>query len=240
MDNSSSKAQNVIAMSNYQPDTGYTAISQVEAYWEALRGERLMPKRAEINPRGIEQALEYAFIVERIAPGIARLRIAGSHLSDLMGMEVRGMPLTSLFAPGVRRQISDTLEEVFETPAVVHLRLTSEAGSGRPPVEGRMVLLPLKSDLGDVSRILGCLVSHGELGYTPRRFDIQQSQLRPIVPGKGQTAPKPVAEPAPAKAPLPPISSLQRGFAEKPQGFEPPAEPEKKRPPYLRLIKSDD
>lgn len=240
MDNQGSKAQNVIAMSNYQPDTGYAAISQVEAYWEALRGERLMPKRADINPRGIEQALEYAFIVERIAPGIARLRIAGSHLSDLMGMEVRGMPLTSLFSPSVRRQVSDTLEEVFETPAMAHMRLVSEAGTGRPPVEGRMVLLPLKSDLGDVSRILGCVVSHGEIGYTPRRFDIQQTQLRTIVPGKGPADPRPVVEPEVAKADLPPISSLQRGFAEKPPSFKPAPEAAKKRPPYLRLIKSDD
>ena len=54
-----------------------------------------MPRRAEIDPRGIENALEYAFILERIAPGMARIRLAGIHLSDLMGMEVRGMPLTS-------------------------------------------------------------------------------------------------------------------------------------------------
>lgn len=238
MDKLSTNTQNVVTMSDYQPDTGYSAIAQIEAYWDALRGDRLMPKRADIDPRGIEQALEYAFIVERIAPGIARLRIAGSHLSDLMGMEVRGMPLTSLFTPNVRRQVSDTLEEVFETPALAHLRLYAEGGAGRPPVEGRMVLLPLKSDLGDVSRILGCLVSHGELGHAPRRFDIQQSQLRAIVPGRGPVPARPALKPAPAKADLPPISSLTRGFGEGPRPFK--AKSGKTRPPYLRLVKSDD
>ena len=54
MDKRTAHAQNVISMSDYQPETGYAAISQVEAYWEALRGERLMPKRSDIDPRGIE------------------------------------------------------------------------------------------------------------------------------------------------------------------------------------------
>ena len=100
MDKSDHKSQNVIEMSDHHPESGYAAIAQVEAYWEALRGTRIVPKRSEIDPRGIEGALENAFIVERVAPGIARLRIAGSHLNDLMGMEVRGMPLTALFNPG--------------------------------------------------------------------------------------------------------------------------------------------
>ena len=117
MDNSGQNKHNVVDMTQHVSNTGFSPLAQVEAYWEALRGTRLMPSRAEIDPRGIEQALEYSFIVERIAPGIARMRIAGSHLSDLMGMEVRGMPLTSFITPGSRRQVSDTLEEVFETPA---------------------------------------------------------------------------------------------------------------------------
>lgn len=242
MDNVSQNAQNVVDMSKYQSHTGFAPISQVEAYWEALRGTRLMPKRSEIDPRGIEQALEFAFIVERIAPGIARLRIAGSHLSDIMGMEVRGMPLTSFITPPFRRQVSDTLEEVFETPAICELQLKSEAGHGsRPALEARMLLLPLKSDLGDVSRILGCLVSHGELGNAPRRFDVIHSDLRAILPSTGPITLKPAARPTvppAAEQDLPPLQELTKGFAEAPEHFE--KKPEKRLPPYLRLIKSDD
>ena len=56
-----------------------------------------MPLRSEIDPRGLKGALEYCFVLERIAPGLARLRVAGSHLGDLMGMEVRGMPITAFY-----------------------------------------------------------------------------------------------------------------------------------------------
>jgi len=242
MDKFIQTAQNVVEMSKFQSDTGFAPIAQIESYWEALRGTRLMPKRSEIDPRGIEQALEFAFIVERIAPGIARLRIAGSHLSDIMGMEVRGMPLTSFITPSFRRQVSDTLEEVFETPAMCELHLKSEAGQGaRPQLDARMLLLPLKSDLGDVSRILGCLVSNGELGHAPRRFDVTRSDMRPILASKGavsiKTETAPVVPPA-AKLDMPSAQDLTKGFAEAPQPFE--TKSGKRLPPYLRLVKSDD
>ncbi|MDE1130590.1 MAG: PAS domain-containing protein, partial [Ascidiaceihabitans sp.] len=97
--------QNVVKMNNYRTDTGFSALSQVESYWEALRGSRLVPKRSEIDPRGIEYALEYTFVLERIAIGMARFRIAGSHLCNIMGMEVRGMPLSSFITPSGRKTL---------------------------------------------------------------------------------------------------------------------------------------
>ena len=39
----------------------HPALSQVEAYWEGLRGTRTAPLRSEVDPRGIDRALENAF-----------------------------------------------------------------------------------------------------------------------------------------------------------------------------------
>lgn len=235
MDNHRDKAQNVVSMSQYQPEPGYAAISQVEAYWEALRGTRLVPKRSEIDPRGIETALEFAFILERIAPGIARLRVAGSHLTDLMGMEVRGMPLTTFFLPDDRRSVSNLLEEVFQGPGVSTLRLEAAGSAGRPPLEARMLLMPLKSDLGDVSRALGCLISKGEIGEAPRRFALQSQNLRSLTP---PDASLPVDDPT-LRPPLPPrpVQVSTPGFEAPPSNFQ--GKEKNTRPPYLRLIKSD-
>lgn len=232
MDKSPLKAQNIIAMSDYQPETGYAAIAQVEAYWEALRGDRLLPKRSEVDPRGIEQSLENAFILERISAGVARLRIAGSHLNDLMGMEVRGMPLTALFVPSARRVVATLLEDVFQTPAVSTLNLGSVAAPQRPAVAARMVLLPLKSDLGDTSRILGSMVAIGDSGVAPRRFDIVEKHIRPIAAGGSA----PVRRPDPA--PSAPVDHLiEHGFAEEQSQFA--SEKKERRPPYLRLVRSE-
>ena len=67
------------------PRPAQRALDLVEAYWTALRGARLVPSRSEVDPRGIEAALDRAFVAERIAPGVARLRLAGAHLADLNG-----------------------------------------------------------------------------------------------------------------------------------------------------------
>lgn len=238
MDKSDQKTQNVVEMSDHHPESGFAAIAQVEAYWEALRGARIVPKRSEIDPRGIEGALENAFIVERVAPGIARLRIAGSHLNDLMGMEVRGMPLTALFNPSARQLISETIEEVFQAPGTGRFRLTSSGSEGRPEGEARMILLPLKSDLGDVSRLLGCLVFKGQIGLAPRRFDVLDRDFTFLLPGSDATRIPGPEQDTPAKPQGVP------GFAAPVPTYMTPAParviPTDKRPPYLRLIKSDD
>ncbi len=244
MDKPSANAQNVVCMSDYQPDHGFAAIAQVEAYWEALRGGRLIPKRSEIDPRGIEQILEYAFIIERIAPGIARLRIAGSHLTDMMGMEVRGMPLTAFFAPAARRRVSGLLEEMFQTPAIVDLRMTSQTIAATA-IPARMILLPLKSDLGDVSRCLGCFVALGELSPTPLRFDIDHQALRLIRPGTSPVEIKtPALRPPAATAPTEAAKPMLAGFAAPEAAFKARTSAKDRvvrpTPPYLRLIKSDD
>ena len=83
-----SHGQNVISMFGYKCETQFPAINEVEAYWEGLRMGRTVPMRSEIDPRGIERALEFTFILERIAPGLARFRLSGMHLNDLLGMEV--------------------------------------------------------------------------------------------------------------------------------------------------------
>ncbi|MFK7835823.1 MAG: PAS domain-containing protein [Sulfitobacter sp.] len=238
MDKSPRNAQNVVAMSDYHLETGYAAIAQVEAYWEAIRGTRLLPKRSDIDPRGIELALENAFILERIAPGIARLRIAGNHLNTLMGMEVRGMPLTAFFASDTRAAVSELLEVVFQTPAISTLKLISPASASRPSIEARLLLLPLKSDLGDVSRVLGCLVSQGDMGLAPRRFEIVSQEIRQITAGSAPV-PAPVAPKKPNLPSLPdPVLEPRKGLAETAAEFD--HQDNKKRPPYLRLVKSDD
>lgn len=197
----------------------FAMINEVRAYWEALRDGGNMPLRAQINPRGIEGALEGAFILERIAPGVARFRLAGMHLVDLMGMEVRGMPLSALFDPPGRNALAIGLEQVFAAPAVLELRLAAERGIGKPELCGRMLLLPLRDDGGQTRLALGCLATEGEIGRKPRRFHITTSTLQPLQQAK-------------TSGPL-----LARGLAEPPAQFtHPPAVAAR---PYLRLVKSD-
>lgn len=197
---------------------------EVEAfrrYWSAMRKEGDVPRRSDIDPRGIEPLLAEAFVAERIAPGLARLRIAGNHLTDLMGMEVRGMPLSSFLLTDDRDQLADLLVDLFDAPATVDLRLTAEEGHGQAPLAGRMVLMPMRSDLGDISRCLGCLVTDGPLGRAPRRFAITSSKVSAVT--MRQNGLSATAFP---KAQAPAARSQSRSASRSERS-------------YLRLIKSD-
>ena len=162
-------------------------IAALRAYWSQQRIEGDVPRRADIDPRRIATLLSDVFVAERIAPGLARLRVAGMQLSELMGMEVRGMPISALIEPSDRDQLADLLVELFDRPAVLDLELVSAGGLGRTPLTGRMVLMPLRSDLGDISRALGCLVTDAAPGRTPRRFYIRSLRIEPLegVPERG-------------------------------------------------------
>ncbi|NSX55309.1 PAS domain-containing protein [Parasulfitobacter algicola] len=171
---------NVVSLFDFQPEQIVSSTDEVEKYWNKIRNGRMLPYRSDVDPRGIENSLEYAFIVERIAPGLARFRLTGSHLKDLMGMDVRGMPLTCMFTPESRKQMTGYIERLFDGPETISLSLTAETGMRRPQIFAKMVLLPLKSDLGDVSRALGCIVTQGKIGRSPRRFDIDFANCKLI------------------------------------------------------------
>jgi hypothetical protein len=199
---------------------GFAGLSSLRAYWEALREGEDVPQRAQIDPRGIESALPIAFLAERIAPGIGRLRVAGSRLNGLMGMEVRGMPISAMIDPDSRDDFATALERVFAGPAIAELSLRGTPGLAQPRLEGRMLLLPLRAADGSVSRVLGGLALEGRVGLAPRRL---------VLSGMHLTA---VGTPAAQRAEEP-----QPGMAESPAAFTPP--PPRGRP-MLRVVGKDD
>lgn len=226
MDRVNDDANRVVPLRGHCGDMRFPAISEVHAYWEALRDGRVAPCRSEVDPRGIERSLEHAFVLERIAPQVARFRLAGMHLGDLMGMDVRGMPFSALFTPAARVETGIILENLFSGPCTAELTITGEAGLGKPALVGKIVLLPLRSDLGDISRALGCLVAEGSVGRAPRRFDIRESLTRPVAAA--------AAEPRPAAAPLHGCAEPAAPFAgaaEHPAAGHPAA-----GRPHLRLV----
>ena len=85
-------------------------LEEVRAYWQGLRVGDALPLRDQIDPRGLRGALHGAFLIERIAPGIGRLRIAGMNFTDLLGMDGRGMPLSALFDPMSRARLGTLLD----------------------------------------------------------------------------------------------------------------------------------
>ncbi|WP_348524692.1 PAS domain-containing protein [Paracoccus marinaquae] len=236
----------LLRLADFDRDQPGRILIEVREYWQSLRRGRAVPARSDIEPRGIHRALDHAFILERIAPGAARFRLAGRHLIDLMGMEVRGMPACAFVNPRSRGRFSDVLESVFRAPQIAELRLHAKAEYARPELQARLLLLPLRSDLGDVTRALGCLIAEGETGVAPRRFDLLEDQVLPIIEGGTTISPSPSAQ-GPTRNP-----AASRRAAEKPpqlqqnpEGCSDPApadtaaSPERRRAMF-RVVSSND
>lgn len=239
------KGDKVISLSPARRQARFPALGTVESYWEGLRDGRLMPTRSDVDPRGIAGVLEFAFVLEKIAPGLGRIRLAGLHLTEIMDMEVRGMPISALFLPDARREVSRVLEDVLDEPAVVRLALRSEGGFRLAPLEAQMILLPMRDGTGRPSRILGALQSRGEIGRGPRRFTISDIETKPLMsdPLTARAARLP-ERPAPVPGDRPGLTDLgeatraPRGEALKRQIEEinRAAEDADRRGPHLRLV----
>jgi hypothetical protein len=174
--------------------------------WSALAAGGLPPRRAEIDPRGIEPALPDAFIAERIAPGLARFRLAGHRLAELMGMELRGLPLSALIEPDHRDAFRRLVAAVFERPAILSATVAAGWGLGRPALAGALVLLPLRDEAGAVTRLLGGLAAQGSPGRAPRRFRLDDPRLEalPLAAAAGAVRGAAVAAAPPAAPPTRP------------------------------------
>jgi hypothetical protein len=197
--------------------------AELLTHWEDLRAGRIAPERSEIDPRQIETALPYAFILERMTTGMttgnARFRIAGLRLCELMGMEIRAMPASAIFAPEARDAYGKLLAGLFETPEIIELRLTSDSAG----LTADMLLLPMAGRAGDITRILGCLVADKIPVTPPHRFVISDRKFTriPCQSGGIYTTPEP---------------AFLTGFAEPATEFLPPP---RRRKPHLRLVRSD-
>ncbi len=140
-------------------------------YWETLRAGRLAPYRSELDPRKFESALENMFILEHLGPGQVRVRLAGMKMCEMMGMEIRGMPPEALMDAAYREEFSRHLNSVLHAPAVVELDLQACDNRGKVS-DGTMLLLPLRSDFGEVTRVLGCTIVERPIAFPPVNFAI--------------------------------------------------------------------
>lgn len=168
--------------------TNPTALSEIEAFWSVLPRKNGVPHRADVDPTKLSGLLEDCFILERVAPGVARIRVAGRNIGKLLGIEPRGLPLTAAFLPASRVEMGRHIEAGFTTPSIVELPLVGPRGIGQPKLDGKILMLPLRNDTGRVTRMLGMLVMSGQRGSGGRRFEIAKDAPHRIDPILGLRA----------------------------------------------------
>ena len=149
----------------------HSTLQTLRAHWDDICEGDLPPFRSDIAPRTIPGVLDTLFILEQLGPQDTRVRIAGIKICEMMGMEVRGQSPMSFFQDNSRGRFDNILSEVLGQPKIAYLGLDTVDKLGNTG-HVEMVLLPLRSDFGDISRIIGC-VTTPEKGFTaPIRYYI--------------------------------------------------------------------
>jgi len=158
------------------------ALRELEAYWEALRPSDGIPDRSTVRPDGLLNVLDVTFILERVAPGVSRFRLAGHKIGDFLGVQAENVPLTALFIANNQQEVAATVEKVFTQPAILKADLVSIGSLGRPKINAEMALYPLKDGENGITRALGAISFQGRIGRSPRQFhEVQISLTRPVV-----------------------------------------------------------
>lgn len=203
-------------------------IDVVERHWRALAPPGTLPRRRDLDAAALGAALPQAFSLEEVAPGIARIRVAGQRLHDWFGADPRGVPLSALFDDAGRARLREALIALFSKPALVEVAVATPRGALRAPVGGRLLLLPLQGEDGAVTRAVGVFGLDQVPHPGPRRF---------VIPGEAAERVEPVTPRDPVRArpggragafplPSPPVAAAH-AFAERPK-------------PFIRLVVSND
>jgi len=131
---------------------------QLYSYWNAMRGERLAPKRFEIEPSQIAKILPDTFILERINPETARFRLAGTRICEAFAAEFRGVNIFDLFCLEDKITLQREFSVIARQGAVGVFEIEGGTESARK-VRFEIVVTPLMHTREVVDRYLGSITS---------------------------------------------------------------------------------
>lgn len=125
-------------------------------YWNAVRGDRNLPRRDEIAPGDIRLLLPDVFILQRQSDGTIRFRLAGTRICTLFGGELRDQPFSALWQEAEMAEIDRVAGRVMAecTPLLLSAICRTAAGE---TLDLELLLAPLASADGKNDRLLGAL-----------------------------------------------------------------------------------
>ncbi|WP_053998626.1 PAS domain-containing protein [Ahrensia marina] len=131
----------------------HNGTTQLFDYWNAVKGNRTAPLRADISPAAISTILPSTFILHQNEDGEMAFRLAGTALCLLFSEELKGKPFASLLDEDDRNLMRRTLASLQTEMVAIVLQLEGISERGHT-VQIEALFLPM---MDEEPRILGCL-----------------------------------------------------------------------------------
>jgi hypothetical protein len=144
------------------PDISHPKLQRLYDYWDAKRGGRRMPSRADIDPLEITFVVGNVILVDVLdeEPPRFRIRLHGTNLSQRVGYELTGKMLDELPVTEFRTLAQQSFARVAATAEVTH-------GKRDRVIDGRFaryetVIMPMSGDGVRVDMLLCGLIYDDE------------------------------------------------------------------------------
>jgi hypothetical protein len=130
------------------------------AYWNDVRGERIAPRRFDIEPSQIAAILAETFILEfSEKTHTFEFRLAGTRICEQFGCEFRGLDLFELFDAESVLALRRFLPETLKQGGVVTVELEAPGHGRTKPVAFEFLFLPLMHTDASITRVLGSVAA---------------------------------------------------------------------------------
>ena len=127
------------------------------AYWNEIRGDRVAPRRLEIEPARIGGILHETFVLERPGPHDYRFRLAGTAICEAFGCELRGTSFLDGWDQDDSGEIDRALSQSLRLGAAVLLELEASPADASCAPSFEALLLPLYHVQPEANRLIGTL-----------------------------------------------------------------------------------
>lgn len=128
-------------------------------YWDARRGSRRMPRRADLDPlRDIPRLLRHIQLVEVVDGGRRfRLRVIGTRIVEALGTDGTGKCLDEIFSGERLTYVERAFHEVCQAKAACFFRDNYKTSREIDLIANRL-FLPLSDDDETVSQVFGAII----------------------------------------------------------------------------------
>jgi len=127
-------------------------------YWNAQRGERLAPERADIEPSAIRKVLGDTFVLEADPLRGLTFRLAGTRLCALFGRELKMEGFLPLWQRPAQAAVRELIAVVMEEKIGIIASATGTTSDETlTPLHLEMILLPLAAAAHTEARVIGAL-----------------------------------------------------------------------------------
>jgi len=151
-------------------------LSNIERDWRQMCGPELRPSHVALDMLQMDDTLPHAIMLKRTGPGSSRIRVAGQKVHDLYRSDLAGRRFETLFGDATSETVAELVEAAFTLPAITSFGVQAQRSLGRRPVRGQVILLPMRDPLGDITRLLGAIVTDGTPCPRHLRFEIDNTQ----------------------------------------------------------------